>query len=191
MLKTIFIVLVLAPGPFGYRSFSALESPIQAMSETFKAGGFFLSTQERYIARGNARFLAPLSQRVSTFQRVKAWKQRQLKLKNKAIYIFLPPSVEADGTRWMWGMATQCRPKDGVAVGVALNENVRGDPRVYQSIITAAHEIAHILGADHNLSNTSIMNPDAIAVSTKNTLRFEQKEFDEMHDCLKAWRLGG
>jgi len=182
MLRTIFIVLILAPGPYGYQSFGALNNSIRLVQDIYKDGGFFLSFSEKYYARGNARFLAPLSQRVATFQRVKAWKGRQLKLKNRAAYVMIPPSVDESGIRWMWGMSQVCNPQ-GVAVGVGLPERLTGESREYQSAIVAAHEIGHLVGASHNASEQSVMHEDAIRVSTQRRLSFTAQDVREIKNC--------
>ena len=182
MLKTIFIVLVLAPGPYGYQSFGALNKSTRLVQDIYQVGGFFLSFSEKYYTRSNARFLAPLNQRVATFQRVKAWKQRQLKIKNRAAYVMIPPSVDESGVRWMWGMSQVCNPQ-GLAVGVGLPTSKTGESREYQSAIVAAHEIGHLVGAFHNASEQSVMYEDAIRVSTQRQLSFTAQDVKQIKNC--------
>lgn len=190
-MKQIVLAVALLLGPEGYFSFGDLKADhiLQGIEQKFSSQ-ISLKLGPKAIIRENARFLLPLENRISVFQRLKAWKNRQFGFKNKALHIILPPTIDEQHVRWLWGMANLCRPKSGISVGIAVKKSREGISRIEASLTANSHEIGHLLGAFHNESVVSIMNPDAIRLSIESgPLAFLKQDWQGIFRCFSKNRL--
>jgi hypothetical protein len=78
-------------------------------------------------------------------------------------HVFVPMST--DGYSWGYAFGP-------VSVGTATSYNLRGEPRFWHTVTTAAHEIGHLLGADHDDREPNLMHSNALAFVNNNVPRF-------------------
>lgn len=101
--------------------------------------------------------------------------------------VSLPPFVEPTGL-WMAGMASRvCHPNGGLAWATTEVKNSLGEPRLEQSRIAMAHELGHLIGADHFPGFDSIMDTGALGLNPSE-LRFKDISRYQITGCLwKKW----
>lgn len=112
---------------------------------------------------------------ITAFQTTSRWNKSRM-------VVAIAPPVYLAGATWL----------GGAAVGICTYPNWQSFAVVsasafkrYASEIVLAHELAHLLGADHG---SGIMHPDAGALVTAGRrLRFSKRSRGEIHECLGGY----
>ncbi len=104
-------------------------------------------------------------------------------------YIMFPPMTQSGVTGWIGGWTRKiCMDRDSARYSsgnaVAFNPQ-SGISRIGKSAIVIAHEIAHMMGAQHDNTDNNIMNKDALSFYHPGDPlpHFNAKALQEMRNC--------
>lgn len=110
-------------------------------------------------------------------------------------HVILPPIIDEEGSRWLAGYAYQScyGSSKRVATSNATMQSAENLPRYRHSVIAMAHEIGHLLGADHDDTlPASIMHSAAMHYvdRTEGWMRFSDRTISELRQCRVSF-VGG
>jgi len=88
-----------------------------------------------------------------------------------------------NGIRYIAGLANTCRVQGGFGIVQTQSFNSFGVDRGVQSAIAVAHEVGHLIGADHH-EGITIMNEAASGINPLPT-GFDRESIEEIARCLK------
>lgn len=100
--------------------------------------------------------------------------------KGTVVHFLTPPKVEANGIRYLDGLASLCSIKSGgISTGAGTEVNQNGANRINASTVSLLHEVAHARCANHDDSNMNIMNSAPLPFADQG-LHFNKKAIKEM-----------
>ena len=127
-----------------------------------------------------------LSQKYEQFYCWKAWLLHKGRLSTKRVtYLMVPPKQEGN-MRYLEGLSDVCF-KRGKFVALSTGElyNQDGAWRFPHSIIAAAHELGHMLGANHdNDLPISVMNGNVLPYVSDADLHYSIRSRQEIANCI-------
>jgi len=101
-------------------------------------------------------------------------------------YAITPP-FEDGGLYWMAGYSEGVCKKNGTAYSTAEMFNNYGAPRFEHSLVAFLHELGHIVGGEHEDSNT-LMHADALARTERmKKIRYSNQTSERIKKCLRKW----
>lgn len=172
--------LVLVRGPYAISKPGANTVMAKALAE-YKAIGRPIRFYKVTEIDDPEPMLQTLSTKYPKYYALKKYANKMHWLKKKTVVHFLtPPKVEANGIRYIDGLASQCSFKSGgVSSSAGQEYNQYGANRVNMTTVSLLHELAHSRCANHDNSNINIMN-DAPLPFADQGLHFNKKAIKEM-----------
>lgn len=103
-------------------------------------------------------------------------------------HVILPPILDQEGSRWLAGYSyLSCyRAGKNISTSNATMQSAQGISRYRHSVIAMAHELGHLLGADHDDSfPASIMHSAAMHYvdGVEGWMSFSRKSIEEFLSC--------
>lgn len=95
---------------------------------------------------------------------------------------FLVPPIYQYGEKWMAGVSVfQC--EGSVSYSTIEERNSKGEDRYFESLVGAAHEIFHDLGA-HHIDTATLMNPAPFQFAHMGYAPIDPKSLKEVNQCF-------
>ncbi len=122
-----------------------------------------------------------LSKKYTKYYLLKKFAQSKHWLKKGTLVHFItPPKIEANGIRYIDGLADFCTYKaGGVSSSGGQDFNQYGLNRIYWSAVTLMHEVGHGRCANHDNSSPNIMHATALAYADQG-IHFNKKAIKEI-----------
>lgn len=183
MIQEIALSLLLVKGSFGmsYASQIRTVKTATALIESVLPVKFVF----KRIRKTNDRFpmLRTLDTRYPRFAQFQSYMFQKRYYIREGINLITDVPIIDNGKRYIAGIASRrCRPFGGFAIAQVQDLNQDFQDRQVQSVIAVAHEISHLIGADHHEGFT-IMNEGASGLSPLPT-GFDGDSIKEIKECL-------
>lgn len=188
-MKTLYIIFVVLTGANGM-SRDQIYTIIEKSKAHYAEIGINLRARRVYFYNDPTPQSNILSDRKRKFNNLESYRyylsKRKPLLRSSIVHFILPPGVESDGTRYIWGLSQGVCRRKGISASVAQQYNAKGEIRVEESAVAVSHESAHIYGAFHTTDHT-IMDGDALPYS-HNGNHFSAESMNQIYGCINNWR---
>lgn len=183
MIQEIALSLLLVKGSFGMSYASQIRTVKTALIVIQHDTGVKITIKR--IRKTTDRFPAfrTLDTRYSRFAQFQSYLFQKRWYNREGINLIVDVPIIDSGKRYIAGIASRrCRPFGGFAIAQVQDLNQNFEDRQVQSVIAVAHEVAHLIGADHH-EGTTIMNIGASGLSPLPT-GFDGASIKEIRECL-------
>jgi len=183
MIQEITLSLLLVKGSFGMSYASQLRTVKTALIVIQHDTG--VNIKIKRIRKTSDKFPAfrTLDTRYSRFAQFQSYMFQKRWYNREGVNLIVDVPIIDNGKRYVAGIASRrCRPFGGFAIAQVQDLNQNFEDRQVQSVIAVAHEVAHLIGADHHEGFT-IMNIGASGLSPLPT-GFDGDSIKEIRECL-------
>lgn len=188
-MKTLYIIFVVLTGANGM-SRDQIYTIIEKSKAHYAEIGINLRARRVYFYNDPTPQSNILSDRKRKFNNLGSYRyylsKRKPLLRSSIVHFILPPGVESDGTRYIWGLSQGVCRRKGISASTAQQYNAKGEIRVEESAVAVSHEVGHTAGAYH-VPDPSIMNLDALPYS-HNGNHFSAESMNQIFNCINTWR---
>lgn len=133
--------------------------------------------------------LNKISYQIDRLQNLSEWARRKRLNKNVDAVHFVVSPMNDGGYLFVGGLARgYCKVASRLSFSMSNYSpyNVFGAPRYAHSVFSAAHEVAHIMGANHNNEYPNIMHAAALQFVDRYALGWTQQSKNEVATCLRS-----
>jgi len=178
--------LVVAQGPNSLTKQEADQLFNEAnMQFTSQIGEPLVIKRYRFITNPFPEEQKKLSKRLKLLRLWRGWFNRNGGTGDIKVAI-TPPFAEG-GKYWLAGYANGTCRRKGTAYTTAEAYNDAGAPRFEHSKVSFLHELGHLVGGQHEDSNT-VMHADAIArTDSMSKIRYSNQSAERIKKCIKKW----